>query len=66
MNKDKYIQKLERENLRLKLSCAKCYQCKHANYYIPHQSYPFTQPRCDIDKKNIKYDDNACRNFEFA
>ena len=58
------INDLSKENEALKLSCAKCSHCKHADLYIPPYAFPFVQPRCSITKKSIKHDDSACRDFE--
>ena len=41
-----------------------CSDCKHADLYIPHWGYPFTNPKCMIQKKTIHPEDIACENFE--
>ena len=62
----KTINNLHKENETLKLSCAKCGQCKHADLYVPSFGFPFVEPRCSITKKSIKHDDGACRDFELV
>lgn len=55
---------LEKENKILKLTYAKCRDCKHANEYVPDYAYPYILPKCELSVKEIDYDSNACEDFE--
>lgn len=61
---EKRIKELEYENRLLKITYAKCRDCKHADLYIPSYVYPFFNPKCCITGDTIKHDQKACECFE--
>ena len=58
------INKLTKENRSLKLTYAKCRDCKHADLYIPLFAYPHITPKCSLNVKSIHSDSDACEEFE--
>ena len=58
------LNKLSNENISLKLTYAKCRDCKHANEYVPDYAYPYIIPKCELGVQKIDYDTNACEDFE--
>ena len=61
---DKRIKELEYENRLLKITYAKCCDCKHADLYIPSYTYPFFNPKCRLTGDNIQHDQNGCGDFK--
>lgn len=61
---EKNIEDLQCENRLLKISYAKCCDCKYANKYVPNYAYPYINPKCELGIKKIYYDTNACEDFE--
>lgn len=59
----KQIQKLEKELRTLKITYAKCRDCKHADIYRPQFAYPYIDPKCKLGIKSIHSDSNACEDF---
>ena len=55
---------LEKENRILKITYAKCKDCKHADLYNPQFAYPHIDPKCRMNIKSIHSDSDACENFE--
>lgn len=60
------LNKLSNENISLKLTYAKCRDCKHANEYVPDYAYPYIIPKCELNVKEIDYDTNACEDFQLC
>ena len=60
----KQIQKLEKEIRILKVTYAKCRDCKHANMYTPEFAFLVIDPKCELDVKPINSDTNACEDFK--
>ena len=59
----KIIKDLGKENRLLKISYAKCRDCKHANLYIPNFAFPHLEPQCELGVKKIHSDSSACEDF---
>lgn len=59
------IKELEYENRLLKITYAKCRDCKHADLYQPSYTYPFFDPKCNIHGESIRHDQSACAEFQF-
>ena len=67
MGTDEVVDKLNdltKENRILKITYAKCKDCKHADLYNPQFAYPHIDPQCRMNIKTIHSDSNACENFE--
>ena len=60
------LNKLSTENLSLKLTYAKCRDCKHANMYSPDYAFLVMDPKCELNIKTINSDTNACEDFELV
>lgn len=58
--------KVKNENRLLKLTYAKCRDCRHANEYVPSYAYPYILPKCELGVKEIDYDSNACEEFQMV
>lgn len=58
------LNKLSTENLSLKLTYAKCRDCKHANMYSPDYAFLVMDPKCELNVKQIHSETNACEDFE--
>ena len=58
------LNKLSTENRSLKLTYAKCRDCKHADLYIPEFACPYIDPQCKLNVKKIHSDSDACEDFE--
>ena len=58
------INELEKENRLLKITYAKCRDCKHANMYSPDFAFLVIDPRCELDVKPINSDTSACEDFK--
>ena len=58
------LNELVKENRLLKLTYAKCRDCKHANMYTPNFAFLVIDPRCELDVKAIHSESNACEDFE--
>ena len=63
-NQQERILDLERENRLLKVTYAKCRDCRYADEYIPSYAYPYILPKCSRGVKSIDYDSTACEDFE--
>lgn len=63
-NQQERILDLERENRLLKVTYAKCRDCRYADEYIPSYAYPYILPKCSRGVKSIDYDTGACEDFE--
>lgn len=61
---DRENRQLEKENRLLKISYAKCRDCKHANMYSPDFAFLVIDPKCELNIKTINSDTNACEDFE--
>lgn len=64
--KEEVVDKLneqEHENRLLKITYAKCRDCKHADLYNPEFAYPYLDPICELGIKKIHSDSNACEDF---
>ncbi len=42
----------------------KCCDCVHANLYVPHFAYPYTNPKCAVHHKEISDKQIICNDFE--
>ena len=62
--KNQQIKKLEKEILTLKITYAKCRDCKHANMYTPEFAFLVIDPKCGLNVKAITSESNACEDFE--
>ena len=58
------LNKLSNENRTLKITYAKCRDCKHANMYSPDFAFLVINPKCELNVKPIHSETNACENFE--
>ena len=58
------VKSLEYENRLLKVTYAKCRDCRYADEYIPSYAYPYILPKCSLGVKSIDYDTGACEEFE--
>ena len=61
---DERVKSLEYENRLLKVTYAKCRDCRYADEYKPSYAYPYIVPRCSKQVKSIDYDSTACEDFE--
>lgn len=61
---EEQIQLLKKEIRFLKISYAKCRDCKYADKYVPDYAYPYVLPKCSKGVKSINYDSTACEDFE--
>ena len=61
---DERVKSLEYENRLLKVTYAKCRDCRYADEYTPSYAYPYIVPRCSKGVKSIDYDSTACEDFE--
>ena len=64
MTENERIKELEYENNLLKVTYARCRDCKHADLYIPAYTYPFFNPRCKLTTDAIKAEQKACKEFK--
>ena len=62
--KEEQLKSLTKENRLLKITYAKCRDCKHADEYVPDYAYPYIIPKCKLNVKSIDYDSTACEDFE--
>lgn len=60
------IKELEKENRLLKVTYAKCRDCRYADEYKPSYAYPYILPKCSKSVKSIDYDTGACEEFELV
>lgn len=60
------LNKLSNENRTLKITYAKCRDCKHANMYSPDFAFLVIDPKCELNIKTINSDTNACEDFELV
>jgi len=58
------IKELEKENRLLKVTYAKCRDCRYATEYKPSYAYPYILPKCSKGVKSISFDSSACEDFE--
>ena len=58
------LNKLSNENRTLKITYAKCRDCKHANMYSPDFAFLVIDPKCELNVKPIHSETNACEDFE--
>ena len=58
------LNKLSNENRTLKITYAKCRDCKHANMYSPDYAFLVINPKCELNVKPIHSETNACEDFE--
>ena len=58
------LNKLSNENRTLKITYAKCRDCKHANMYSPDFAFLVMDPKCELNIKTIHSDSGACEDFE--
>ena len=58
------IKELEKENRLLKVTYAKCRDCRYADEYKPSYAYPYTIPKCSKEVKSIDFDSGACEDFQ--
>ena len=58
------IKELEKENRLLKVTYAKCRDCRYATEYKPSYAYPYILPKCSKGIKSIDFDSNACEEFK--
>lgn len=58
------LNKLSNENRTLKITYAKCRDCKHANMYSPDFAFLVINPKCELNVKPIHSETNACEDFE--
>ena len=61
--KDKELIELRKEIRMLKILYCKCGDCKYANHYLPHYTYPYANPRCELTQNEIQPNQNACEDF---
>lgn len=61
--KDKELIELRKEIRMLKILYCKCGDCKYANHYLPHYTYPYANPRCELTGNEIQANQNACEDF---
>lgn len=57
------INEQKKEIRDLKLTYAKCRDCKHASLFIPAFAEPWIDPICELGNKKIHSDSNACEDF---
>ena len=62
--KDQIIDALKKENRLLKLTYGKCRDCAYATKYVPNYAYPYIEPKCSLQVKEIHFDSNACEEFK--
>ena len=60
------VKSLEYENRLLKVTYAKCRDCKHANMYSPDFAFLVIDPKCKLGVKSINSESNACEDFELV
>lgn len=60
------IKELEYENRLLKLTYAKCRDCKHANIYTPDFAFLVMDPKCELNVKAINSESGACEDFKMS
>ena len=63
---EKQIKELKQELRVLKITYAKCGDCKHADLYIPSYTYPFFAPKCKLTGEDIRHDQSACGDFQLV
>ena len=60
------LNKLSNENRTLKITYAKCRDCKHANMYSPDFAFLVIDPKCELNVKPIHSETNACEDFKLV